>query len=157
MSGRRLLAELLVPGVEASVPLLRHCVGRILATAGHRYVDDVRLVVSELASNAVTHTRSGRSGGCVIVEVSAIGDTLARIEVTDEGSCSVPRPREARDSDCDGRGLRLVEAMSVRWGVRQGPVGGTVVWAEVVTAVPEDPQDEAAGDMPSETASVVEM
>ncbi|MGW0801574.1 ATP-binding protein [Nonomuraea sp. NPDC002799] len=133
MSGPRLLAELLVPGVNASVSLLRLCVGRILTAAGHRDVDDVRLVVSELITNAVAHSRSGRPGGFVILEVSAIDDALARVEVTDEGGIKTPQPRQAGDGDCDGRGLLLVEQLSLRWGVDSGPLGGIVVWAEVLT------------------------
>ncbi|MFC4009136.1 ATP-binding protein [Nonomuraea purpurea] len=134
MSRPQLLAELLVPGVGASVSLLRLCVGRILTAAGHRDVDDVRLVVSELATNAVSHSRSGRPGGFVILEVSAIGDALARVEVIDEGGITIPRPRQAGEGEGNGRGLHLVDELSVRWGVDPGPLGGCVVWAEVLTA-----------------------
>ncbi len=80
------------------------------------------------------------SGGLVTVEVSAIGDRLARIQVADEGAPTVPRLRKPGTEDDHGRGLRLVEAASVRWGVQPGPLGNTV-WAEVLTL-----EDEAATD-----------
>ncbi|MFC4007819.1 ATP-binding protein [Nonomuraea purpurea] len=137
----RFLAEMVVPGVECSVPLLRRFVGQVLTAAGHRSVDDAQLVAGELAGNAVVHTRSARPGGLIVVGVAAIGDALARIEVIDEGALTVPRPRKAGVGDCHGRGLWLVEQVSARWGIGQEPFGGTVVWAEVFTA--EDTPDGA--------------
>jgi anti-sigma regulatory factor (Ser/Thr protein kinase) len=141
------LAEVVVPGVDSSVPLLRHYVTLVLTAAGHRHLDAVRLVLTELASNAVLHTRSGM-GGLVTVEVSAIGDRLARIQVADEGALTVPRLRKPGDEEDHGRGLRLVEAASVRWGVQPGLLGNTV-WAEVLTL-----EDEAATNL---KASVCEV
>ncbi|MEU6711234.1 ATP-binding protein [Nonomuraea sp. NPDC046802] len=130
----RFLAEMVVPGEPWSVPLLRRFVGRVLAMAEHRSMDGAQLIVSELAGNAIVHTRSGWPGGLVAVEVTAIGDALARIEVTDEGALTVPCPRMPGDDDCHGRGLNIVEHLAVRWGIRPEPLGWTTVWAEVLTA-----------------------
>jgi anti-sigma regulatory factor (Ser/Thr protein kinase) len=120
--------------VDWAVPVIRHCVGRTLTAVGHRNVENAELVVSELMANAILHTRSARSGGLVTVEVTAIGDALVRIEVTDEGARSVPRAHESSEQDCHGRGLWLVEQVSARWGTQPRPLGWNTVWAEVFTA-----------------------
>lgn len=53
--------------------------------------------------------------------------------MTDEGGTTLPRPRDADDGDCHGRGLRLVERMSQQWGVRLDTRGWKSVWADVPT------------------------
>ncbi|WP_433512700.1 ATP-binding protein [Nonomuraea sp. CA-143628] len=105
----------------------------ILTTAGHADVADVRLVASELVTNAVAHTASGRPGGRVAVKVAAVGAEMAYIEVIDEGAATIPRARTAGADDCGGRGLRIVEMFAVGWGVRDGGPGQRVVWAEMST------------------------
>lgn len=145
----RFLAEVVVPGAGSSVPLLRHYVTLVLTAAGHRDLEAVLLVLGELLNNAVMHTRSGDPGGLVAVEISDIGDALARIEVTDEGARTVPHPRQAGDEEDFGRGLQLVEALSARWGVRRS-FPGSMVWAEVLTA--EDPPPPAALSASTEAA-----
>ncbi|GGO78236.1 hypothetical protein GCM10012289_59770 [Nonomuraea cavernae] len=59
-----------------------------------------------------------------------VGGQLARIEVTDDGADTVPRPRLSDDLDSRGRGLRLVARLSTAWGVRA--LGGRqlTVWSE---------------------------
>ncbi|MFG1704466.1 ATP-binding protein [Nonomuraea sp. M3C6] len=132
MSGR-FLAELVFPGVPRSASTARSCVGRVLTEAGHRSVDAVLLVVSELVANAVVHTVSGLVGGLITVDVREIGDGMARIDVIDQGALTVPRVHESSDTDCAGRGLQIVEQTAVRWGVRDDALGGRAVWAEVLT------------------------
>ncbi|WP_399226834.1 ATP-binding protein [Streptomyces sp. TRM49041] len=96
--------------------------------------DTAELVVSELFTNAVVHTASGR----VVCELRDRGEHV-RIAVHDEG-CRVtgPRPRSADREEC-GRGLLLVEAVSSAWGSHDARHGaGRVVWAELIhdTAAP---------------------
>lgn len=141
---RRLLAEMVLPGAERSVSLARHFVGLVLTQAGHQNVDGARLVASELVGNAVLHTRSARPAGLITVEITEIGDELARIEVIDEGALTVPRPRKPGEGDGTGRGLWLVEETAARWGVDHDPFGGNVVWAEVFTT--EDGPDSRPDD-----------
>ena len=131
----RFLGEVVLPGVAHSVAVARHCVGAMLAAAGHRVVDDVRLIVSELVSNSLIHTASGLHGGVVTVEVVAIDAEIVRVEVTDDGADTVPRARESGDDDCHGRGLWLVEQIALKWGVRLLGAGQRAVWAEVFTGV----------------------
>ncbi|MFG1702763.1 ATP-binding protein [Nonomuraea sp. M3C6] len=130
---KRFLAELVVPGVDWAVPVVRHCIGRTLTAAGHRNVDNAQLVVSELVSNAFLHSRSARPGGVIVVEIAEIGDTLARIEVMDEGAGTIPHPRVTTEDACHGRGLWLVQQTAARWGIYRDTLGGNVVWAECST------------------------
>ncbi|WP_164519746.1 SpoIIE family protein phosphatase [Nocardioides ferulae] len=84
--------------------------------------DDVDLVVSELATNALTH-----GGGSAALELRPDGPDGVLVAVVDEESRD-PSPREASGADESGRGLTVVGALSVEWGVV--PVGlGKRVWA----------------------------
>ncbi|MBL1118239.1 ATP-binding protein [Streptomyces sp. 110] len=72
--------------------------------------ENARLVVSELVTNAITH-----GSGDVRLRLWHDNHEL-RIWVTDD-STAPARRRRAGVSDHGGRGLHLVERMSLRWGV----------------------------------------
>ncbi len=91
--------------------------------AGRVAEDDVQLVVSELATNAVVH-----AGTSFSVAVSCEGPAI-RISVQD-GSSTTPIVRDGSPTARSGRGLRIVAALSREWGVAPGPDGKTV-WAEL--------------------------
>ena len=93
--------------------------------------DTVTLLVSELVTNAVIHAGSDAD---VAVQLTA---RLARVEVTDR-SAGMPRLRGG-DDDLSGRGLRLVESLARRWGVRWQPGGGKTIWFEVAREPEVDP------------------
>ena len=78
-------------------------------------------IVAELAANAVTHGRV--PGRDFTVGLFAAEDRL-RIEVTDTRGDRLPVVAA-------GYGLPLVEALSLGWGVRRGPVPRKTVWAEL--------------------------
>src|SRR5262249_12583109 len=85
--------------------------------------------VSELAANAISHTRSGQPGGTFTVSVHDGGDT-ARIAVTDASSTAAPRARGPRPASRRGRGLAIVAALSAAWGY-EGTGGGQVTWCHI--------------------------
>ena len=94
-----------------------------LRRRGHdeAFLDDVRLVVTELAANAVVHARTPFS-----VSLSDRGSTI-RILVGDESPVA-PAMRDASRTRLSGRGLRLISALATHWGVdftpgRQGRLG----------------------------------
>lgn len=91
-----------------------------------RVLEDVRLLVTELITNALRHG-SLRSGDRVSLKAWLTGDVL-RIEVRDPGRDGdvVQRAPGQRD---DGYGLYLVEQLTKRWGVDRRD--GTVVWCEL--------------------------
>ena len=130
-------------GTPASVREARRFVAEMLPGCPAREV--LVACVSELSTNAIAHTASGR-GGTFTVAVDLPRDGVARIAVTDEGGASVPvaRPLDPVAPGLmaeGGRGLALVAACTNRWGVaegdRKGPGGpGRTVWAEACWPVP---------------------
>lgn len=125
-----------LPAVAASVRAARgHVRDRMAAWDIDPEVgDDATLVVSELVTNAVAHA----FGDQVLGRVRVTGHRL-RIEVEDQACgrtvpvCRAPDP--ARES---GRGLALVAALALDWGVTPAHDGsGHVVWAELPLTAPE--------------------
>lgn len=115
------------PGEAAAVGQARDFVCAVLGT-GWPGIDDVLVMVSEIASNVVRHTASG-SGGWFDLTVTASGCTV-RVTIADWGSSSEPRIPEAGgepDVLTGGRGLRIVDALADRWGSR-GDELGREVW-----------------------------
>lgn len=86
----------------------------------------VVLIVNELVTNAVLH-----AAGTVTLTLD-LHDDAVRIMVG--GEATGVRIRRDRDTSAEeGRGLALVTAMSLMWGVHER-AGGKTVWADV--AVP---------------------
>jgi anti-sigma regulatory factor (Ser/Thr protein kinase) len=88
---------------------------------------DVRLLVSELVTNAVRH--ADLAGEDVIELVIELADHRLRVEVHDPGGGfvpSAPSPDPARPS---GWGLYLVAELADRWGVDSEDE--TLVWFEL--------------------------
>ena len=87
-------------------------------------VDVARVLVSELVTNAVIHGHSsprldvgtGARGALYV----GVGDDDSRYPVVQDGD----------DDSLNGRGLRLLESLASRWGVRPDPPG-KVVWFEL--------------------------
>jgi len=90
-------------------------------------VDDARLVVSELAANAVVHARTPFG-----VTISRF-DGVVEIAVRD-GVSFPPSVSAAEEEHESGRGLRLVELCSESWGVTAPSAGGKSVWARFEVA-----------------------
>jgi anti-sigma regulatory factor (Ser/Thr protein kinase) len=103
----------------------RHFVSEALARTkvGATLLDDARLVVTELAANAVVHARSSFS---VRVRIDESG---VRLWVRDS-SRARPMLRHTGPLSTSGRGLHLVDALSVEWGVEVMTHGKTV-WADL--------------------------
>ncbi|MFI6209368.1 ATP-binding protein [Streptomyces sp. NPDC051041] len=116
------------PGLAEQVAQARHFVASMIVEGGP--VDDAVLVVSELATNAVRHSRSGSAGGWFLVIVG-FGDGLVRIEVVDQGGESAPHLCDATSQEESGRGLLLIASCAKDWGVKNWPDGRSV-WAELV-------------------------
>lgn len=114
------------PGTPASVGETRRFVGSLFAGTPH--LDDALLLISEVAANAVRHTRSG-AGGTYAVTVQCRGPRL-RVEVQDQGGVgTVPAPRRPSLHEEGGRGMALLDNYAHAWG-REVAASGTVVWFE---------------------------
>ncbi len=124
------LVQAQFPGHASAVSQARRFVADVLGDdfPGR---DEVLLLVSEIAANAIRHSASGH-GGEFEVTVSVTGG-LVRIEVGDQGGASEPRltgQDAAPDALTGGRGLRIVDALATKWG-HAGDELGRVVWFEV--------------------------
>jgi serine/threonine-protein kinase RsbW len=82
-------------------------------------IDAVELMVSELATNSVKHAHSDFK-----VSINDSGGEI-RVEVRDTGR-GQPVLRFPAPTEPSGRGLRIVEALSLAWGTADSPRGKTV-------------------------------
>jgi anti-sigma regulatory factor (Ser/Thr protein kinase) len=86
-------------------------------------VETLRLLVSELVTNAVRH---GDGDGDDAVEVNAHWNSEVRVEVVDHGHGFSPQPRFGHSDEPGGFGLFLVGRLADQWGVET--TDGTTVW-----------------------------
>jgi anti-sigma regulatory factor (Ser/Thr protein kinase) len=86
-------------------------------------IEDCRLLVSELVTNAILHARSS---ALVSLERK---HRIVRITVCDESTMQ-PRVREYAPDAVTGRGMLLVDRLARRWGV-DARNGGKCVWFEM--------------------------
>jgi anti-sigma regulatory factor (Ser/Thr protein kinase) len=128
------------PGSAAQVGEVRRWLSGLLPDCEPR--DDLLLLASELAANAVVHTRSGERGGQFSVHIEWSPD-LARVVVGDQGALATPNVSAAPAapaapagmggpawmSEC-GRGLLLVEELADDWGTASHP-DGRCTWFDI--------------------------
>lgn len=98
---------------------------------------DAELAVSELASNAIYHGQ-----GQIILRAWLDDDRLL-VEVIDEGPGFERQLRQREFGQIFGWGLGIVEDVSSRWGVHDGP---TDVWFELERSGPRLGRPEDATD-----------
>jgi anti-sigma regulatory factor (Ser/Thr protein kinase) len=115
--------------VDADAPAAaRRALDRFSTNVPERRMRDVRLLVSELVTNAVRH--AGLATEDRIRLLVELRERVLRVEVHDPGSgfeMRAPAPDPARAS---GWGLYLVEEISDRWGM-DGLRPGTRIWFEL--------------------------
>lgn len=87
----------------------------------------VRLLVSELVTNAVKHGGTGPDRSVHIKLDCSKGGV--RVEVIDQGPGFEPRAGHRIDPLQDGFGLALVDQLADRWGVHVER--GAMVWFEI--------------------------
>ncbi|MET7992388.1 ATP-binding protein [Amycolatopsis sp. NPDC005232] len=115
-------AECALPESVAGLALARDFTRVTLTGWGFGAVaEDALLIVTELATNAVQHGE-----GKPVLRLK-YGDAVVRLEVADE-SPALPATRPPGPDG--GWGLRLVQELSLEWGV--APCArGKVVWCEL--------------------------
>jgi anti-sigma regulatory factor (Ser/Thr protein kinase) len=119
--------ERTLPVAPEAASEARHALDGLSGELPDGRMRDVRLLVSELVTNAVRHANLETSD--VIELVVELADTALRVEVHDPGGGfvpSAPSPDPARPS---GWGLYLVSELADRWGVDSD--GTTLVWFEL--------------------------
>jgi anti-sigma regulatory factor (Ser/Thr protein kinase) len=109
-----------LPALASSVPTARRWAESLLESWGFPEAGwQAAQIVSELATNCALHARSAYT-----VAVSADAETI-RLEVSD-GSPIPPQRRDYTELATTGRGLTIVEALAVSWGVEARPEGKTI-------------------------------
>lgn len=114
----------------ANAAVVRHSIAADLADRAVTpdRIDDVVLVASELVSNAVVHSPAQVAEGDLDVAWEVQPDCVV-IKVVDT-SPDLPHRRSSASTDTRGRGLSIVAALALDWGVtRTG--SGKQVWARV--------------------------
>jgi DNA-binding NarL/FixJ family response regulator len=121
-----------LPGVPASARASRQALTSLLdGWCGDEVRDAAALLISELVTNGVRH-----AGTDVGMRIS-VGAHTVRVEIDDHNP-EVPVMRSPEPTDIGGRGMRIVDELSLRWGVQARRTGKSV-WFEL----PRGPADVA--------------
>ncbi|WP_433517243.1 ATP-binding protein [Nonomuraea sp. CA-143628] len=116
------------PASAISVPEARDWAGSLLSAGiPPSFLDDALLLLSEVVTNAITHSDSAHAlGGQVAVQITRIGTTV-RVVVADAGSATTaPAVRAPTLDDDGGRGMWLVDLLAEEWGFHRDETGGSV-------------------------------
>ncbi|MFI0481826.1 ATP-binding protein [Actinomadura sp. 9N215] len=93
-------------------------------------IDDVRLVASELATNAIRHAKSEK------IRVDAYSrmdsQSMERLYVVEvwDGDQTLPTQGGEEAAGDGGWGLLMMSLLAFRWGARHVETGGKIVYAE---------------------------
>lgn len=90
------------------------------------FADDAELITGELLVNVLLHTEGG-----AVLTVEVLPEPVRRIRLSVQDRSSVwPRRRTPGETATGGRGLLLLDALALRWGIE--PRGeGKAVWCEI--------------------------
>jgi serine/threonine-protein kinase RsbW len=91
--------------------------------------ETARLLVSETVTSTLDQARFGLGDGTFEIAYAVAGGRL-RVEVSDDGGPARLRRRVHDVHAENGRGLRLVQTLASRWGVREDTRGRTI-WFEL--------------------------
>ena len=120
------LTAVALPGIPGSVPAARRHVRDALGGYGlGEYAADAAIITSELVANAVQHA-SGNGATTIGVTLTCAENPAAVTILVSDSSPRGPVRRETAADDEQGRGLQIVEALSVHWGWRCEDGGKTV-------------------------------
>ena len=109
------------PGMTAQIRTVRSDLRNLLVDCPA--VDDVVLCASELATNAVRHSRSGLRGGSFTVRVTVVRGVSVRVDVQDDGGPWTPA---LADPDRH-HGLDIVGALAAELAIEGYDHGRTVI------------------------------
>jgi anti-sigma regulatory factor (Ser/Thr protein kinase) len=128
-TGERVTCSLLMPlpSVARAARMARRATCEALLAWGIGQLRETAVVlVSELVTNAVQHTRT--ASPTIMLRLEVVQTTL-RIEVEDADP-RWPQPRRPAGLDESGFGFVMIEALAREWGLRD-TVTGKAVWAEL--------------------------
>ncbi len=111
------------PGRADQIRLVRADLRVVLV--GCPLADDVILCASELAANAVLHSRSRLPGGTFTVRAAVRDHVYVRVEVEDNGG---PWTTGTSCAEAGRHGLDIVQVLASDWGIDGGDACRSV-WA----------------------------
>ncbi|WAL96755.1 ATP-binding protein [Streptomyces sp. Je 1-369] len=115
------------PGFPEEVSRARRWTRDILR--GSPLADAAELIVSELSTNAILHTASGRQSGSFSLAIE-VSPQMLTLSVTDDGGAGTAPKVEHQDEEAEhGRGLDMVSAIAHRVVVNDSDHGHTVTAA----------------------------
>jgi anti-sigma regulatory factor (Ser/Thr protein kinase) len=103
----------------------RRVLGGLVDRIPERSLEDARLLLTEVMTNAIRHAQGGGEEP-ITVSLSVVGDELV-VQVADPGEGFDAR-RPHGTTAGTGWGLFLLEQIASVWGVERRPGGGSVVW-----------------------------
>jgi serine/threonine-protein kinase RsbW len=124
--------ELEMPAKAKYVGLARLLAGSIARRMRftEENIDDLKIAVSEMCTNAIVHTRNGKEGKAPIFVRFLAGDGFLTIEVKDDGpGFDIERvlDRERPDLLGKGFGIPLIKSLVDVFECDSRPEGGTIV------------------------------
>lgn len=122
------------PGTPDQVAKVRQYIRSQLA--GHPALDDVTLAASELASNAIAHSASGRQGGIFAVHLTLASPDHIAVLVTDQGGPNHPQISHPGTDQDSGRGLEVVAALA-----SQLITSGDATTRSILAVIPAESDD----------------
>ena len=141
--------QLPLPATAEAARLARRATGEALLSWGIAHLQEIAgLLVSELVTNAVQHTRRGSR--TMVLRLEA-GQCTLRIEVED-GDPRRPQPRRPAGLEENGFGFVLIKALSRKWGLRDTATG-KAIWAELEIGPVATRSPRAMTDEPSASAA----
>jgi PAS domain S-box-containing protein len=139
------------PATAETVTEARRELERLLARLRPACVDTLRLLVSEVVTNAIRH--GPKEAGATIELSMGFEDDRVRVEVEDSGMGFFPPGDPAADGT-SGWGLYLVDQLADRWGIiSRGP---TRVWFELDSCVRPEQRHPSSGWPGTVDASLVD-
>jgi anti-sigma regulatory factor (Ser/Thr protein kinase) len=119
--------DLELSGHPDSVGEARRAVSTLRERVPAQRLDDLRLLVSEVVTNAIRHSGAGPGEG-VGLRIVVTGSTV-RVEVRDRGPGFIFRRASPDPARASGWGLYLVAELADRWGIEDEKQ--TCVWFEL--------------------------
>ena len=104
------------PSTPGAIARARHALDGLYGELGERLHRTAELLVSELVSNSVRHSKA--TNGAIEL-VASVTPTVVRVEVSDDGEGFEPPPATSDDAE-SGRGLGLVRELGVEMMITLG-------------------------------------
>lgn len=130
------LCDIQLPAATSGVRRARGAADALDLAVSRERRDDLRLLVSEVATNAVRHGSDTASDDTIRLRFGLQGDSL-RVEVHDRGPGFRHVPRGPHAELGSGWGVHFVHTLADRWGAGRGASGAWVVWFEITLSGPD--------------------